>query len=622
MKILVAASLAVAVSACSGTPAPVDPTGFGGMGGTTGLAMLQEPCCGKVETEPVMCAGPAAAGAFTFDKIATWRDDAKAAYSMIHDDMCGPALRGIDQYAVPALAKRNLTAGLGPFVQACDMGNLWTVVQNAELSGNEIVNHSYTHPNITLANAPLEVVMSKAQFDMRLRNPVTFYIFPFDFWTTDTLKAVQDAGHFGARAGSRDDNDGFMNPPVNLPDPMNDMAIEFDVWPRTYSKYALFPGKDILNEHIWNAVDRGAYAVREMHSISPQDLPPQDGSQGFGPVPLRVYEEHLDFLVNAWKANVVWTASPSTVIRYRHARTACTASISGNIISFDTTSPECQKFATIISVIVHTANDVPGLKATQGVSPVFTRKLAANTFSVDADPTIGPVVLEGCSTPSSTVDPTVELPARPTPAKSVCDLEQVKGTGEQGSMDNLDRRNEQLRLIPNPAQGDGRTGSWSWYPVNATTANIVREGDNGYLRFTGAGIGAFAGATLAFLGGNGAGSCYDASAYKGVRFKIRGTVAATDSFAGAVIVSLITAETQTQKYGGDLKGQGGHFHKIIDVSTGWTTVELKWTDFEPPNFGDSLGMTKLAITKMQALDFGIGSSATKFDVSLDDITLF
>src|SRR4029078_11691687 len=120
-----------------------------------------------------------------------------------------------------------------------------------------------------------------------------------------------------------------------------------------------------------------------------------------------------------------------------------------------------------------------------------------------------------------TVDPTVELPARPTPAKSVCDLEQVKGTGEQGSMDNLDRRNEQLRIIPNPAQGDGRTGSWSWYPVNATSANIVREGDNGYLRFTGANIGAFAGATLAFLGGHGAGPGPDDRAYIAARVSDR-----------------------------------------------------------------------------------------------------
>jgi hypothetical protein len=619
---LAAASLAAALSACADGPPGIIPTGFADAGGTTGLVELRQPCCGKVETTPVACTATTNAGAFTFDKVATWRDDAKAAYSMIHDDVCGPALRGIDQYAVPALALRNLSAGLGPFVQVCEQGNLWKVVQDAENLGNEIVNHSYTHPNITVANAPLEVVMSKAQFDMRLRNPVTFYIFPFDFWTPDTVKAVENAGHFGARTGSRDDNDGFTNPPINPPDPGNDMALEFDVWPRTYSKYALFPGNEILNLHVWNAVDRGAYSVREMHSVSGQDNPSSSGSEGFGPVPLRTYEDHLDFLVKAWKANLVWTANPSTVIRYRHARTACSASVTGSNIIFDTTNPDCVKYATPISVIVHTANDVPGLKATQGASPVFTRKLGPNTFSVDADPTVGSVALDGCVTPSSTVDPTVDLPGRPSPAQSVCELERVVGTGEQGSMDNLDRRNEQLRILPNPAQGDGRTGSWSWYPVSATSAGIVREGMNGYLRFTGANIGVFAGVTLAFLGGNGAGSCYDASAYKGVRFKIRGTVASTDSLAGAVIVSVVTAETQSQNYGGDLKGQGGHFHKIIDVTDQWQTVSIPWTDFAAPTFGDSLGLTRLAIEKLQALDWGIGSAATRFDVALDDISLY
>ena len=590
-------------------------------GGAT-VAPLREPCCGTVETKPVTCQGPANAGAFTYDKIATWRDDAKAAYSMIHDDFCGPALRGTDTYAVPALLKRNLTAAVGPFVQVCQAGNIWNIVQTAEDNGNEIVNHSYTHPNITIANAPLEVVMSKAQFDMRTRNPVTFFIFPFDYWTADTVKAVSDAGHFGARAGVRDTYDGFTNPPVNPPEPTNDLALVFDVWPRTYSKYALFQGNDVLNQHVWAAIDKGAYAVREMHSISPQDLPPQDGSQGFGPVPLHVYEDHLDFLVNAWKANLVWTSPPSTVIRYRHARTKCLASVSANTINFDITDPDCLKFATPISVIVHTANDVPGVNALQSGAPVFTRKLGPNTFSIDADPTAGGVTLEGCATPSSTVDPTVQLPARPMPAKSVCDLQQVVGTGSNGSMDSLDRLPDQLRIIPNPDQADGRTGSWSWYPATATGAVIQREGTNGYLKYAAANLGAFAGATLAFLGGNGAGSCYDGSAYKGFHFKLRGNVSSTDSLSGSIVVSVITAETQTQKYGGDLVGQGGHFHKIVPITPDWQTVTITWKDLDPPSFGDTLNMTKLATTKLQALDFGVTSAATKFELDLDEIYLF
>jgi len=570
----------------------------------------------------VTCAGPSNAGAFTFDKVATWRDDAKAAYSMIHDDFCGPALRGIDMYAVPALAKRKLTAAVGPFVQVCQQGNIWNIVQTAEDNGNEIVNHSYTHPNITTANAPLEVVMSKAQFDMRIRNPITFFIFPFDFWTADTVKAVSDAGHFGARAGVRDTFDGFANPPLNPPEPTNDLALVFDVWPRTYSKYALFQSNDVLNQHVWSAVDRGVYAVREMHSISPADLPPQDGSQGFGPVPLRVYEDHLDFLVNAWKANLVWTSPPSSVIRYRHARAKCMASVSANTVNFDTTDPECVKFATPISVIVHTANDVPGVKAIQSGAAVFTRKLGPMTFSIDADPTAGGVTLEGCATPSSTVDPTVQLPARPMPAKSVCDLQKVIGKGGNGSMDSLDRLPEELRIIPNPDQADGRTGSWSWYPATAQGAAILREGMNGYLRYSAANLGAFAGTTLAFLGGNGAGSCYDGTAYKGIRFKIRGSVAATDSLAGSIVVSVITAETQTQKYGGDLKGVGGHFHKIIPITPDWQTVQIAWTDLDPPVFGDTLGLTHLATNKLQAIDWGVTSAATKFELNLDEIYLY
>src|SRR5260370_629725 len=108
---------------------------------------------------------------------------------------------------------------------------------------------------------------------MRIRNPVTFFIFPFDFWTADTVKAVSDAGHFGARAGVRDTYDGFTNPPLNPPEPTNDLALVFDVWPRTYSKYALFPGNDVLNQHVWSAVDKGARSARDAQHLPGRSSP-------------------------------------------------------------------------------------------------------------------------------------------------------------------------------------------------------------------------------------------------------------------------------------------------------------------------------------------------------------
>jgi hypothetical protein len=284
---------------------------------------------GTIPTAPTQCMAAADAGAFTYQRIATWRDDAKSAYAMIHDDVCGENIRGVDKYAIPVLAMRNVTAGLGPFVQVCQSQNLWAMIKDAEDKGNEIINHSYTHPNITTVNAPMEVAMSKKFFDTQIKNPISFFIFPYDFWTPDTVKAVSDAGHLGARAGVRDAFDGFTNPPINPAvaptDPAmqgNDLSLVFDVWPRAYSKYALYPAKDLLNIHVFNAIDKGGFALREFHSITAKDEPPKDDSEGFGPVPLRTYEAHLDFLVNAWKSNQVWTSTPTRIIKYRHARTA------------------------------------------------------------------------------------------------------------------------------------------------------------------------------------------------------------------------------------------------------------------------------------------------------------
>src|SRR5205814_3674273 len=141
------------------------------------------------------------------------------------------------------------------------------------------------------------------------------------------------------------------------------------------------------------------------------------------------------------------------------------------------------KFATPISVVLTTGKDVPGLKALQGGKPVFTRKLGPNTFSVTADPTKGRVDLDGCSVAGPTVDPMVPIPPKPEAAQSVCDLDHVKGMGRPGKMDDLERPTTELQLLPNPSEGDGRNGSWSWYPPNASV-KIVQDGrTNNALRY-------------------------------------------------------------------------------------------------------------------------------------------
>jgi len=609
-------ALSFAVIACSGGEA--DPPGSSG--GTSNSGGSGAGGGGVGANTPQAECTPADAGSFTFERIAVWRDDASSAYSMVHDDMCGPALSGIHENAVPALAARGLGAGVAPIVDECEKAGLWSEVADAESKGNEIVNHSYTHPEIAPDNVATEVVGAKAGFEEHTANPVTFYVFPYDYWTPETLAAVGNAGHIGARAGNRDDNDGFDNPPINANDDSNDLEVEFDVWPRTYSKYALYLANDILPVHVWNAIERNGWALREFHSVIADGS--NADSQGFGPITLSDYEAHLDFLVQAFKANKVWTAPPSAVIKYRRARQACGASVSGSTISYDTSQADCTTFATPISVIVTSGQDVASVMATQAGTPVFTRKIGPSTYSVTADPTGGEVTVQGCSNEGATVDTSIQLPAKPMPAESVCDIETVVGTGSPGTMDDLERPFEEFQILPNPSQGDGRTGSWSWYPQNATV-EMITEDSNQLLRYTTAqSLNAWTGVTLAFLGGNGAGTCYDATAYQGIRFRIKGSVQSADTLSGKVIMSLITAETQSKTYGGDLDGQAGHFHKIIDVSASWQTVQVSWAELSTPTWGSTTSLTSAAVTKLQAIDWGITDQASSFEIFLDDIELY
>lgn len=593
---------------------------------TTRIGLLALAACssssgggGGGDDDPLEACEPTSAGSFTYEKIATWTDDAKGAYSLIHDDMCGAQLFGIPDHAVPALDEFGIRAGLAPIAGECVDNEAWDTVVNAEKSGHEIVSHSYTHVNITPENAAHEVADAKLMFDSKIAKPISFFVFPYDHFTHATIAKVSMAGHIGARAGNRDDNDGFTMPPINGADPTNDMEAEFDVWPRSYSKYALFFPEDMLAVHAYNAMEKGGWALREFHSVMPDGA---DATQhGFGPIDLASYKKHLEFLADAWDKGVLWTAPPSEVVRYRHARTACTASVSGDAITFDTSNPECTKYATPISVIVKSATDVPRVDATQGGAEVSVRKLGANRFSVTADPTKGPVALAGCANRGRAIDPDIDIVPRPMPAKSVCEIETVAGSGSPGKMDDLERDNGQLQVLPNPGQGDKRTGSWSWYPQSAQVS-IDSDGSGKALHYRGTGLAAWTGATLAFLGGNGAGTCYDASKYQGIRFRIKGTVASTDELNGKVIVSLVTSETQSRDFGGDLMGTGGHFNKVIPVTAAWTTVSIPFAELGKPTWGATATLTTLAKAKLQAIDWGVTDKATSFDIWLDDIELY
>jgi len=607
----IAVFLSLGLGGCAGSGAGVETTAPGDV--PTNPGTQPDP-----STEVFECGTSADAGGFEFDEIARWRGGSQAAYTLTHDDLCSWSVRGLAINAFGALDSRGLKATFGTIADTCEYEGTWGEVTDAEADGHEIANHSWDHTQIEDANAAVQISDSKDLLEQHTNNEVEFFIFPYDYFTPNTRNVATSSGHLGMRAGIRDNTNGSDNPPINGHLPDNDTEVMFDVWPRSYSKYALYSEEDMLWLHVHNAIEAGGWSVREFHSvIADAD---DEAENGFGPIYMTPYETHLDDLVDAWEKGALWTGSARDVIRYRHAREACDATVANDVIQFDTSNPDCTDYATHITVVVTTGNDLPSVEGEQNGLPVATRKLSANTYAITVDPTQGDVSLGGCDDDGPAVaDGTVKT--KPLPADSVCDLETEVGTGSPGTMDDLERDALELQILPNPSQADNRDGSWSWYP-QAATVEIVDDGGNNVLNYRGQSLNAWTGTTLAFLGGNGAGTCYDASAYSGIRFRIKGNVTATDNLTGQVIVSMITAETQSQLYGGDLDGSGGHFNTIVPVTNSWQTHQFTWAQLNSPTWGDTLGLTSLAVAELQAIDWGVTNAATSFDIYLDDIELF
>jgi hypothetical protein len=89
-----------------------------------------------------------------------------------------------------------------------------------------------------------------------------------------------------------------------------------------------------------------------------------------------------------------------------------------------------------------------------------------------------------------------------------------------------------------------------------------------------------------------------------------------------VIVSIVTAETQSRKYGGDLDGEGGHFHEVVPITSSWTTVSVPWSGLDRPTWGETATLTEVAKGKLQAIDWGVSNMASSFEIFIDDVELY
>src|SRR4051794_18463430 len=100
---------------------------------------------------PAAATAAAPAVSLRLDGVAPWRGDARAAYSLIHDDVCDHDALGVFSVADPELVKRQLHAGFGVIAGRCDRpgGGTWSQVRTLVAHGHDVFGHSLTHPCMT-----------------------------------------------------------------------------------------------------------------------------------------------------------------------------------------------------------------------------------------------------------------------------------------------------------------------------------------------------------------------------------------------------------------------------------------------------------------------------------------
>src|SRR5262249_46816669 len=147
------------------------------------------------------------------------KNDAKAAYAIIHDDVCDKNIGGLVDKASPELVKRGLRAGFGVIAGFCDTQNKWSDVNALASAGQDVFNHSLHHccldpgnkecdPNAPCATTDYATEIGMADTELKAHGVTSsFFIFPYDAWNGDALNYLRSLGYVGARAGDRGQND-------------------------------------------------------------------------------------------------------------------------------------------------------------------------------------------------------------------------------------------------------------------------------------------------------------------------------------------------------------------------------------------------------------------------------
>ncbi|MDB4835278.1 T9SS type A sorting domain-containing protein [Cyclobacteriaceae bacterium] len=391
-------------------------------------------------------------------EITTWKNDARGAYNLIHDDYGSSVVDGIWQYADTIAHNRGLTFTIGAITQHCEASrNVLGYSSPYEyakkvmvpIHGHEIINHTHTHScalNMGGGSCSKDWTVEDIEYELGVSTTSIFdntgyypqyLIFPYDqFQDLCNQFLKEEVGYIGSRSGWTSNQSGSV-PYHRYGYDKSDNANFFpdaDGYFRTAVVVKVYDASDgkgayaqELNAWAQTAIDNGVWVNRELHNV---------GSNGWGRVSVADYRDHLDFLKQSVDNNDLWVGTVSEILTYQAQKLGFTTQGSYSaanhsvVVSFNETSSFditnyladlSFKSPVTVKVDLSAYTDLSGLVIVQNSDTIQDYRIENNVAYVNMYPHEGSVRLlniDGITTSLDHVYNTQKLVLSPNPSAS------------------------------------------------------------------------------------------------------------------------------------------------------------------------------------------------------------
>lgn len=281
-------------------------------------------------------------------EITTWKNNAKGAYTIIHDDYGDTGVDGIWQYADTICANRGIKFTFGAIANSCETNrningysSPYAYAKNVMMDqhNHEIMSHSHTHDcavgnagwspcdanvgdawgeDVNGANFQQQVVEAHNSITTNTGFEPKYYIFPFDRFTDAANDTLKKMGYLGSRTGwdsprAGDSNfhrNGYENSDEDdyFPDSEGFFRTAVQVFDDNDRNLSIAGQTQVLNNEVDNAINNSLWSNRELHNV---------GTTGWGSVTIDAYRAHINYVQQKVASGDLWVGTVSEFLTYQ-----------------------------------------------------------------------------------------------------------------------------------------------------------------------------------------------------------------------------------------------------------------------------------------------------------------